>query len=80
MGKKFEFKYNFIAKDYRICFKNQIRKFDIEKPIKEYIIKNSITLNESYILTIDDNIEIRFNIICNNLDYLIEVNDILLVE
>lgn len=76
MERNFEFNYNLSAYDYKLCFENNISKCDIEKPIRNYIIKNNIYQDDSFILTIDDKLEISFNIVyyCES-KYVIIINN-----
>ena len=81
MERKFEFKYNLLSDEYKLCFENDISKCDIERPIRNYIIRYNICLDEACVLSIDDKIEISFNIVyyCDS-KYVIVVNGIDLNE
>lgn len=81
MKRRFDFNYHFITGDYRICFENDITKSEIEDVIKDYIIKYNYYLKDDYIIPYDDKIKIVFNIdYCYNFVYLIEVNNVFLIE
>lgn len=81
MERKFEFKYNLLSDEYKLCFEHELSKSEIERIIKEYIIKNNLFWNEVYIIQYGNNIKINFYLAYAFRDkYKIEVNNIYTID
>ena len=79
MKRNFEFTYHFNHVDFKICFDYEISDFEIEERIKEYINKKNIIKEDIYLINLNNNVELEFNIVdISDGEYSIEIDNVFL--